>query len=314
MLRTHGYSAAPFIARPGAEDGPAPSARPEIGGPPIPGVTPTDPIDLTFRGGAVLNKPQVFNIYLGDYWHTPSGSRESFDHDQYAARLLESPYFQMLGQYAVGTGSFGGSTVEASGANASPVDVRQDQIQAIVERQLSTRTLPYDPQGIYTVLLPPGTVLHLDDTSSRDGLGGYHGVFTDRAGQRVHYAAIVDSDGDGNGIDFGDHDRARARALICSHEWVEAATDPNIEPRASNFGSMAWYNDQHGEIADIALDLAYAQGQPLSTITADTPIGPVQMVWVGGQLRSGFEPPPAPPPSPDTAVSAGPPIGPPPAV
>jgi hypothetical protein len=113
-----------------------------------------------------------------------------------------------------------------------------------------------DPQAIYTVVLPPGAVLTMDDgTSSLQGLGGYHGNITDAQGKPVYYAAIAYSKGD-NGIDFT-HGKAMDNISITeSHEITEAATDPDVDAAIAqnSFAPLGWYDPQNGEIGDIAVN------------------------------------------------------------
>ena len=113
-----------------------------------------------------------------------------------------------------------------------------------------------DPQAIYTVVLPPGAVLTMDDgTNSKQGLGGYHGNVIDSRGKPVYYAAICYSKGD-NGIDFTNGKAMDNVSITESHEITEAATDPDVDKAiaTNNWNALGWYDPQNGEIGDIAVN------------------------------------------------------------
>ncbi|HYV11538.1 MAG TPA: PPC domain-containing protein, partial [Pyrinomonadaceae bacterium] len=86
---------------------------------------------------------------------------------------------------------------------------------------------------IFNLVLPPDTVLKLNSSSSRNGLGGYHGsVHFSREGQTrtLYYSANVYSavrSGQRNGIPFFS---APWKNVVCTlyHELMESQTDPDV--------------------------------------------------------------------------------------
>lgn len=203
---------------------------------------------LTFRGGAVLSKPVINNIYLGDYWSTASGKAEAKANDAFAADLLQSKAMSVVAQYGVGKGSFAGSTTLAG----TPTSITRADLEKIVRAQIAAGSQSTDPQTIHTVILPPGCMLTSPDgATSHQGLGGFHSSYADASGKPVYYAAIAYSDTQGNGINF-DGKSIDAVNITESHEWMEAATDPDVNSPISG-RKLGWYNDAGGEIGDLAI-------------------------------------------------------------
>lgn len=209
---------------------------------------------LTFRGGKVLENPQFVPIYLGQYWSTKVGKSDRAYFDKFCRDLPQSDYTSVWKQYGAGAGECVGSDIAKAPRR---INVGEAQIQQIVQAEISSRRVPTtNGETVYTVFLPPGVVLASEDGyTSKEGLGGYHGSYTDAAGKKVYYAAVVYSRGD-NGIDFNGNARDNV-TITASHEWSEAVTDPDV-----NNGKLGWYSDKYGEISDIPLTM----GMPLSQI------------------------------------------------
>jgi ABC-type transporter MlaC component len=228
----------------------------------------TSPFQLTNNGGAVLNKPVINNIYLGDYWKTSAGKKTAAYNDAFATDIEKSTYMDVLKQYGVGKGSFAGSTMVPG---AAPKKVNETDIQNIVKKAIASGTQSSDPQAVHTVILPPGTVLTDGQVDSTQGLGGYHGSYKGPDGKPVYYAAIVYSQGK-NGIDFDGTARDNI-SIIESHEWSEAETDPDVNSKIKGRG-LAWYNNQYGEIGDEAI-----QALPLNQVFDKVDGYEVQKEW-----------------------------------
>src|SRR5262249_38585053 len=113
-------------------------------------------------------------------------------------------------------------------------------------------------QEVHTIVLPPGTILSDGSADSTQGLGGYHGSYNDPATNKpVYYAVIVYGQGN-NGIDFDGNPQDNL-SIVESHEWSEAATDPkvaDVNRGAPAQGTLTWYDNQYGEIGDIAINIS----------------------------------------------------------
>lgn len=202
--------------------------------------------NLTHRDGKLLN-PVVTPIYYGDYWATDAGKADRTANDAFAADFGKSSMMGVLKQYGIERASSSASAVAAS--NGPVAQLVPADVQKLVQAQLDAGTVQKNADGLYTVLLPPGTTLvSTSGNNSREGLGGYHGSFTATDGSTVYYAAIVYSDATGNGINFDGSSRDAA-SVIESHEWSEAATDPDVANE-----KLTWYDDQLGEIGDLGIE------------------------------------------------------------
>lgn len=224
--------------------------------------------DLEYRGGQVLSKPEFVSVYYGSYWGSTGGRRDMAYEDAFAKSLMSSKYMSVWAQYGVGKGKFLGSTW------ANPVgtvkSVTEAKIQQIVAQQIAAgKVAKPDGRTVYTVFLPPNAVLKADGVSSLDGLGGYHGSYDDPvSGKRVYYAAIAFSEGN-NGIDFDGVARDNI-SITASHEWTEAATDPDV-----NNGELGWYDDNYGEVADVPMN----QGMSVEDVYGRLGGYAVQKLW-----------------------------------
>ncbi len=89
-----------------------------------------------------------------------------------------------------------------------PATLDEPDVQTIVTRLYDTSQIKKNnlTTTIFNLILPSGTVLKLDDSSSLGGLGGYHGsLHITRKGKRVtlYYSANVYSEMRANGMENG---------------------------------------------------------------------------------------------------------------
>ncbi len=244
-----------FVAHPATEDTKAKSSDLPEGNPsdPTAGVEPRPHLD--YYGGNVLNHPNVSNIYVGDYWGTKAGRSDRSSTDAFTKDFLENPQSTgILKQYGGGAGTFRGSSIHRT--NGTPQTIGEDQIQNVINQQIASgKARSNGDQSIYTVYLPPGTVLTDPyGDSSLNGLGGYHGSFMGANGKPIHYAAVVYGQGN-NGIDFDGRPKDNL-SIVASHELTETVTDPDVEQvnNGAPLSKLGWYDNNYGEIGDIALD------------------------------------------------------------
>jgi hypothetical protein len=244
-----------FVAHPATADSKARGSGLPEGDPsdPTAGVEPRPHLD--YYGGNVLNRPSVTNIYVGDYWGTKAGRSDRASTDAFTKDFVKNP--QSTGiwkQYGGGAGSFRGSTVDR--AEARPKTIGEDQIKSIINQQIASgKVRPNNGQSVYTVYLPPGTVLTDPyGDSSLNGLGGYHGSFAGANGKPIYYDAIAYGQGK-NGIDFDGRPKD-ALSIVASHELTETVTDPDVEDvnNGAPLNKLGWYDNNYGEIGDIALN------------------------------------------------------------
>jgi hypothetical protein len=244
-------TATPSATTPDWPPEPPPPTPPDW--PPEPPPTSYRP-NLTYHGGYLLQDPTIYNIYVGNFFNTANGQQEIQYNDGFAQEFDtgSSSTFQVLNQYNVGTSTFGGSTV----IGGNPTTVTEADVQNYIKQALASGALPANPQGIYNVVLPPGTVLLLGIDTSETGLGGFHGSFAND-GTPVYFSVIAYSQGK-NGIDFTG-DPGENITITESHEWAETMTDPDVNSKIPGHTALGWYADSNTsavgrEIGDLAMD------------------------------------------------------------
>jgi Bacterial pre-peptidase C-terminal domain len=231
-----------------------------------PGVTASPKDDLIFRGGKVLPQMGFQNIYLGRSSDFAAGDVESID-DAITRVIRDDRLKSIIQQY------FPGKTLSYDIADsvileeAKPVEMGESDVQnKIVELFDRNLILSTDQdRTCFNLVLPPGTILKLD-SSSLQGLGGYHGsVNFFRKGQMrtLYYSANVYSEiraGRRNGIPFFNQPWKNVVATLY-HELIEFQTDPDVgEAIRQQDRSLIGWNSQFGmEIGD----------QPIAANTLD---------------------------------------------
>ncbi|HWF90136.1 MAG TPA: PPC domain-containing protein [Pyrinomonadaceae bacterium] len=198
------------------------------------GVSASPQDDLIFRGGKTLPHMAFQNIYLGHPNDFAHGDFESIDNA--ITRLVRDERLQtIIQQY------FPGKKLEYDIATSVMLDENrpnemdepdvQNKVIDLFDKKLIAAT-DLD-RTIFNLVLPPDTVLKLNSSSSRNGLGGYHGsVHFSREGQTrtLYYSANVYSavrSGQRNGIPFFS---APWKNVVCTlyHELMESQTDPDV--------------------------------------------------------------------------------------
>jgi hypothetical protein len=198
------------------------------------GVSSSPQDDLIFRGGKTLPHLAFQNIYLGRAIDFASGDVESIDNA--ITRLMRDERLQsIIQQY------FPGKKLEYDIAKSLVLD--ENRKNEMDEPDVQNKVIDLFDQNliaasdidrtIFNLVLAPDTVLKLNNSSSRNGLGGYHGsVHFQRGGQTktLYYSANVYSavrSGQRNGIPFFS---TPWKNVVCTlyHELMESQTDPDV--------------------------------------------------------------------------------------
>ena len=149
---------------------------------------------------------------------------------------------------------------------AKPVELDEPDVQQLVARLLQQGKVSDSDLGttIFNLVLPPGTVLKLDQDDSLGGLGGYHGsVHFQHNGrsQTAYYSANVFSqtlaDGQANGIPAFDASWKDVVGTLY-HEINEFRTDADVRDAIAtgkDDGVLGWMGTQ-GEIGDQPIAMA----------------------------------------------------------
>lgn len=244
--------------------------------------------------GPVLTTPRIaFVFYPGD--------ARAADLASFARKVASSTYWSATtSEYGVGALSYT-TAFELTGETA-PKTISQVELQAKIANELASGRLGVpDPQTIYTIVFPLGTTVTqanpfidvLGPLMSCVAFSGYHdnvAVALDDAGPKTDFAYAV--------IPTCHADVASLTSVI-SHEWVEAATDPQVTsngifsvsggPHAAFYAPdtdhSVWSLLGGGE----AGDLCETSGPSIDFTPAD--IGfPVQRTWSNLAARGSHEP------------------------
>jgi len=233
------------------------------------GIDPSPLDDLMYHGGKVVPQMGFRNIYLGGAAAWQASDIESIDRASALAmrdRRLNNVMVQFFPGAKVSCDVRASLILDA----ASPKTLDEPDVQAIVTRLYDDGKIARSDLGetLFNLVLPPGCVLKLGTSSSRNGLGGYHGsVHFKRQGKAVtlYYSANVYSEvgpgGRQNGIVAFDRPWKNVVATLY-HELNEFRTDPDVGDAIATRSNdpLGWTSRKGHEIGDqpifVARDLA----------------------------------------------------------
>ena len=228
-----------------------------------PGISPAPLDDLMFHGGKVVPKMEFQNVYLGGMaaW---AASDIAFIDTAISRAMRNKRLNNVMAQY------FPGATLDC-GMRASfvldqvpPIQLDEPDVQAQVVALFDAGLIGKTglDSCIFNLVLPSGTVLKLDDASSLEGLGGYHGsVHFKRGGKRLtlYYSANVFSEirtsapnkGRENGIAVFDKPWKNVVGTLY-HEINEFRTDADVNDAIVNNSNhfLGWTSREGHEVGD----------------------------------------------------------------
>jgi hypothetical protein len=234
-----------------------------------PGLRPDVPADLVFHGGKTVPQMVFQNVFLGGH-----ASWLASDIDQINTAITLAMQDQRLNNVV---GQFFDAGVKMT-CDPRPLFVLEEQKPAIVDevdaKKQLTRLLQQGQLSdsdldstIFNLLLPPGTVLTLDQDTSLHGLGGFHGsVHFQHNGrsQTAYYSANVFSqrmpNGRVNGIPAFDASWKDVVGTLY-HEMNEFRTDADVGDaiEQNNNDFLGWMGAR-GEIGDEPISAAGQTG------------------------------------------------------
>lgn len=194
---------------------------------------------LTYFGGALLTRVQVFNVFWGQKWSAGAGAAVVTRLNDFYRAIVVSPLIDQLSEYSVpgqsiGHGNLAGSNIITT--NAPATSVTDTTIRAQLKRWIASHAVPANTaNSLYFIYLDPGIVSIMGGSKSCSSYCGYH----DAVG-KVYYAVMPYPSCTGcmGGLTAFD-----ALTGTSSHELCEAITDP--------VPGAGWYDSDNGEIGDI---------------------------------------------------------------
>jgi hypothetical protein len=204
------------------------------GEPPTPAAAP----ELTYRGGPLLTSVEAVVLYWGPRWREEPLATLARRLDRFLDYVLASALMDQLAEYGVDGSAIGhGRRVLSTVLGSAPTPAAVDDSQLRETLQSALPSLPPgDANTLYMLFLPPGTSVAMGGSRSCQAFCGYH----DAIDGEIFYAVLPHPDCAGclDGADEFD-----ALTSTASHELAEAVTDP--------VPGTGWYDDAHGEVADI---------------------------------------------------------------
>jgi len=230
------------------------------------GTPPDASADLVFHGGKTVPQMEFQNVFLGGQASWLASDIDSIN-TAITLAMQDRKLNNVVRQYF------------DSGVNltcdprpllvleeAKPVQLDEPDVQELVARLLQQGKVSDSDLGttIFNLVLPPGTVLKLDQDNSLGGLGGYHGsVHFQHNGrsQTAYYSANVFSQtlagGQVNGIPAFDASWKDVVGTLY-HEINEFRTDADVRDAiatGNDDGVLGWMGAQ-GEIGDQPIAMA----------------------------------------------------------
>jgi hypothetical protein len=224
-----------------------------------PGVNPAPLEDLMFHGGKTVPQMEFQNIYLGGTASWDGADIASID-DAIVSAMQDRRLNNVVGQYFPGQRLACDMRESFVLDEEKPVRIDEPAVQKyitdiydaglIAKRDLST--------ALFNLILPSGTTLRLDSSTSLGGLGGYHGsVHIKRNNKPVtlYYSANVYSEIDDNGRQNGIVAFNRPWKNVVGtlyHEINEFRTDADVNDAIQHGDNdfLGWTSRQGQEIGD----------------------------------------------------------------
>ncbi|MGL4575210.1 MAG: hypothetical protein ACRCV9_10520 [Burkholderiaceae bacterium] len=218
-----------------------------------PGISPSVQDDLIYHGGKVVPQMEFQNIYLGG--DTVWKEQDIVSIDTAIDLAMREPRLNnVMAQYFPGAKMVCEMRESFILQEAAPKSIDEDGVQAKIT-ELFDQALIKDrdlPTTLFNLILPPGMVLRLGSSTSKEGLGGYHGsVHVRRGGKKVtlYYSANVYSQtvaGVENGIDVLNRPWKNVVGTLY-HEINEFRTDADVNDAIEkNDTSFLGWNSRRG--------------------------------------------------------------------
>ena len=255
-----------------------------------PGIDPAPLDDLMFHGGKTVPQMEFQNVYLGETTDYPAGDIDSID-AAISRAMRDRKLNNVISQYFLGS--------SMSCDVRSSFVVEEPKVQVIDEPDVQAKIAELFDAGrlgksdlqttIFNLVLPPGTELRLGESSSFQGLGGYHGsLHVQRGGKRItlYYSANVYSQmitsARENGIVVFDRPWKNVVATLY-HELNEFRTDADVND-AIQTGSndfLGWMSRFGQECGDQPIATAAALSQVFKevTVAGSTRRSPIQFMF-----------------------------------
>jgi hypothetical protein len=235
------------------------------------GIDPSPLDDLIFHGGKVVPQMEFQNVYLGGNASWQESDIESID-GAIKTAMRDRRMNNVMIQYFPGATVLCDMRESFIDDDAKTATLDEPEVQARITRLYDSEKIKRSnlDNTLFNLVLPPGTVLKLDTSSSLKGLGGYHGsVNLSREGKIItlYYSANVFSeilaDDSENGIAIFSEPWKNVVGTLY-HELNEFRTDPDITDaiKEKNNDFLGWTSRRGHEVGDQPIFRAERLGDP----------------------------------------------------
>jgi len=212
--------------------------------------------DFIYNGGPIINTPQVYAIFLGD-WSSAANQTRATRLGQFIQDLLNSQYMNILSQYGCGsTGTLANSVFIAS----SDHDLSGADINNILQTAINGNQIPEPTNSsiCYVLFLDDATAVN-DELNgavmcepTSDTAFGFHWFFTTTAGNLCAYsvipglndACLTNSCPSDSGCSLHlAQTQEQRQTQVTSHELAEMFSDPRFPD--------GWISQTQSENGDI---------------------------------------------------------------
>jgi hypothetical protein len=244
-----------------------------------PGISPAPLEDLIFHGGKIVAQMEFQNVYLGGEASWKAKDIASIDAAIKLAmqdRRLNNVMLQYFHNAALTCDMRESFVLD----EAKPQMLDEPDVQAIVTSLYDSSLIKKTDldSALFNLILPSGTVLRLDGSSSINGLGGYHGsLHIKRGGKNItlYYSANVYSEIQESGREHGIAVFNKPWKNVVGtlyHEINEFRTDADVNDAIQHNSNdfLGWTSRRGQEVGDQPIFAATNLNQVFKEVKAAT--------------------------------------------
>lgn len=205
--------------------------------------------DFLYRGGPIINNPQVYAIFLGD-WTSSANQTRASRLQQFITDFMNSSYMNILSQYGCGTtGSLVNSVFIADATNS----LNDSDLQTVLQTAINGHKVPEPTAGssiCFLMFLDDNQVVVDQQICEAAGGFGYHSHFTTTAGNPCYYGVVpgctdncLTTTCEGDDVNCSLHlaePQEQRQTKVLSHEFSEMITNPRVALSATDTHAEGW--------------------------------------------------------------------------
>jgi hypothetical protein len=197
--------------------------------------------NFMYHGGPVINNPQVYMLFVGD-WRSEASQSRAGRLRQFVTELFSSGYMNMLSQYGCGTR---GAVIESVFVENSNKNLSGSNLNNILQAAIDKDEIPEptNPSNVHILFLDDATAVKDQEAGAvmceknSDNAFGFHEFFRTTAGNVCVFAVVpglIDACLTGacsNDSECSLHlvqSQEQRQTQVTSHELAEMISDPRL--------------------------------------------------------------------------------------